>query len=108
MRALISHVLRAADIEVIAEATTAEETIAFCRDLRPDVLVLDQRMPPRTGVEIAETILADDPGLVILLFTALVDGEIRSEASRVGIAACVSKENVFEIPGLARAYLNPV
>jgi DNA-binding NarL/FixJ family response regulator len=108
MRALIAHVLGAADIEVVAEATTAEETISLCRELRPDVVVLDQRMPPKTGIDIAETILADNPALVILLFTAFVDCEIRTEAARVGIAACVSKENVFEIPGLARAYFNPV
>lgn len=106
MRALIAHVLRAEEIDV-AEAANAEETVALWRELRPDVIVLDQRMPPTTGLEVAEAILADQPGQVIFLFTAFVDVEIRLEAERLGIAACVSKDQVFEIPELVRAHLNP-
>jgi CheY-like chemotaxis protein len=106
IRALIAHVLRAEGIDVV-EAADADETVARWRELRPDVIVLDQRMPPTTGLAVAEAILADDPGQVILLFTAFVDAEIRSEADRLGIAGCVSKDQVFEIPELVRAHLNP-
>jgi len=106
MRVLIGHVLRAAGIEVVAEATTSDEAIDFWREFRPDVIVLDQRMPPTTGVEVAGTILADDPTVVILLFSAAVDNEIRTAAANAGIAACVSKENVFDIPAIAQAHLD--
>ena len=105
MRALIAHVLRAAGIDVV-EADGADETLARWRDERPDAIVLDQRMPPTTGLEVAGTILAVDPAQVIFLFTAFVDAEIRSEAKRLGIAGCVSKSQVFEIPEMVRAQLN--
>ena len=106
MRALITHVLRADEIDVV-EATNAEETLEQWRELRPDVILLDQRMPPTSGLEVAEAILTDEPGQVIFLFTAFVDAEIRSQAGRIGIAACVSKDQVFEIPDLVRAHLSP-
>jgi CheY-like chemotaxis protein len=105
MRALIGHVLRAEHIDVV-ESANAEETLARWRELRPDVIVLDQRMPPTTGLEVAASILADEPGQTIFLFTAFVDAEIRSEAQRLGIAACVCKDQVFEIPELVRTHLS--
>jgi CheY-like chemotaxis protein len=105
MRALIAHVLRADGIDAV-EAADAEETVARWRELRPDVIVLDQRMPPTTGLEVAREILAAEPAQVIFLFTAYVDAEIRAEADRLGIAACISKDQVFEIPELARARLS--
>ncbi|MEY2451334.1 MAG: two-component system, NarL family, response regulator DesR [Acidimicrobiaceae bacterium] len=106
MRTLIAHVLRAEEIDIV-EAATAEETVARWRDFRPDAIVLDQRMPPTTGLEIAESILHEEPGQVILLFTALVDAAIRSEAERLGITACVSKDQIFDIPELLRTHLTP-
>jgi CheY-like chemotaxis protein len=106
MRALISHVLGAEQIDVV-EAANAEETVARWRELRPDVIVLDQRMPPSTGLEVAEAILAEAPAQVIFLFTAFVDADIRAEASRLGIRACVTKDQVFEIPALVRAHVSP-
>jgi len=104
MRVLVSHVLRAEKIDVV-EATNAEETLARWRELHPDVIVLDQRMPPTTGLEVAEAILREDAGQVIFLFTAFADAEIRSKAEQVGVAACVTKDQVFEIPELARTHV---
>ena len=106
MRALIGHVLRTEGIDVV-EAADAQETVAQWREHRPDAIVLDQRMPPTTGLEVAEAILTEAPSQVIFLFTAFVDAEIRSEAERLGIASCVSKDQVFEIPDLIRAHVNP-
>jgi DNA-binding NarL/FixJ family response regulator len=106
MRALISHVLRAQEIDVV-EAADAEETLALWRDIRPDAIVLDQRMPPVTGLEIAASILAEAPGQVIFLFTAFVDPDIRVQAARLGIAGCVSKDQVFELPRLLRTHVSP-
>jgi CheY-like chemotaxis protein len=106
MRALIRHVLRSEGIDVV-EASGAEDTVARWRELRPDVIVMDQRMPPTSGLEVAQTILADAPQQVIFLFTAFVDADIRSEADRLGLKACISKDQVFDIPDLVRQHVNP-
>ena len=105
IRVLISHVLRSDDIDV-AEAADADETFTRWREDRPDVVVLDHRMPPASGLEIAQSMLAERPGQVILLFTAYVDAEIRAAATQIGITACVSKDQVFEIPRLVREAVN--
>src|SRR4051812_2173989 len=104
MRALLSHVLRAEQIDVV-EASNADETLALWRELRPDAILLDQRMPPTSGLELAETMLADTPGQVIFLFTAFVDTEIRLAAERLGITACLSKDQVLDIGELVRAHV---
>ena len=107
MRVLIAHVLRAEDIDVV-EAADAEETLAQWRATRPDAIVLDQQMLPTTGLEVASSILADEPGQVIFLFTALVEPDIRAKAKALGITGCVSKDQIFEIPSLLRAHINPM
>ena len=106
MRVLVGHVLRAEGIDVV-EATDADEVLTRWRDLHPDVIVLDQRMPPTTGLELAEVILGEDSGQVIFLFTAFADAGIRSRADQLGIAACITKDQVFEIPGLVREHVRP-
>ena len=103
MRALVSHVLRAEAIDVI-EATDADETVARWRELHPDVIVLDQRMPPTTGLEVAASILGEDAAQVIFLFTAFADADIRSRAEALGVAVCITKDQVFEIPDLVRTH----
>lgn len=107
MRALIAHVLRSGGVEVVDEAANAEETIASWREHGPDVIVLDQRMPPASGLDVAKEILAETPDQLIFLFTAYVDADIRAAAAEVGIATCISKDQVFEIPDLVRAHLSP-
>lgn len=105
MRVLVSHVLRAEEIDVI-EATNADEALAQWRELRPDVILLDHRMPPTSGLAVAETILAEDSRQVIFLFTAFVDAEVRATAEQLGITACVSKDQLFDIPELVRAHVS--
>ena len=105
MRALVGDVLRRADVDVV-EAANAESTLAEWRAQRPDVIVLDHLMPPVTGLHIAEQILGEDPTQLIFLFTALDPAEVRAEAEQLGIALCVKKDRVFELPDLLRDYLS--
>jgi two-component system NarL family response regulator len=58
------------DFEVVAEAATAEEAIAFYKQHRPDVAVLDWRLPDLTGVEVTATIRQFDPKARILILSA--------------------------------------
>ena len=55
---LAAMVNQQADMEVVAEAGDGEEAIALYEQHRPDVMVLDLRMPKRDGVAVVQRVLA--------------------------------------------------
>jgi DNA-binding NarL/FixJ family response regulator len=58
------------DIEVIAEAATGDEAVALARQLRPDVVLMDVRMPGMDGIQATRLVLAEpDPPRVLVLTT---------------------------------------
>jgi DNA-binding NarL/FixJ family response regulator len=75
-RAGISRVLSGAGFEVVAEVGDAEELVDRVRELKPDVAVIDIRMPPRhadDGLEAARQIRAELPDTGILMLSQYVD-----------------------------------
>ena len=99
MRLLVRTVLRNANgLEVVGEAGSGEEAITAVRSLDPDVVVLDYRMPDLTGVEVAEQLLAEQPGRVIVILSAFLTDATVEEAERVGVRSCLRKDRMFELP----------
>jgi DNA-binding NarL/FixJ family response regulator len=66
------------------------------------VVILDNRMPGLTGIEVAEQILAERPEQIVILYSAFVDPAVRQESVRLGVAACVSKGDHRALPELVR------
>ena len=91
------------DIAVVGEAEGAYAALAAIDAIDPDVLVLDAFMPDLNGLDAAPLILGRRPGQKIVLFTGMVDDEICRRAEEIGIAACLSKEDLEEIPRVALA-----
>lgn len=107
MRALLRVVLAdgSGSIEVVAEAADGTEAIERWRELAPDVVVLDQRMPGLSGMEVAERMLAEKPGQAIVLFSAYLTDAMRERAKTMGVGACISKEEMFSVPDAIRALI---
>jgi DNA-binding NarL/FixJ family response regulator len=73
--AAISH---EPDMDVTGEASTGREAIRMCQELRPDVTLMDLRLPDMSGIEALITIRAQSPcARVIMLTTFEGDAEIR-------------------------------
>ena len=62
------------DMEVVAEAGNGDEAIELFERHRPDVLVLDLRMPKRDGVSVVQRVLEHNPKARILIMTTY-DGD---------------------------------
>ncbi len=84
----------AGDIEVVGEAASGEEAVAQARDARPDVVLMDIRMPNTDGLEATRRISAD-PGLAgvrVLILTTFEVDEYVFEALRSGASGFVVKD----------------
>jgi DNA-binding NarL/FixJ family response regulator len=79
-------------IEVIAEATNGQEALELCRDLRPDLVLMDVRMPEMDGLEATRAIKAELPTTSVLVVTSNESPEYLLDAIRVGAAGYVLKE----------------
>jgi CheY-like chemotaxis protein len=64
----------------------------------PTVILLDNRMPGPSGIEVAAQLLADTPNQIIVLFSAYLTDEDQRVAAELGVARCLSKKHVTELP----------
>jgi two-component system, NarL family, nitrate/nitrite response regulator NarL len=80
------------DIEVVGRCTSGEAALRDVRRLRPDILVLDVRMPPPNGLDVLRAIHQEDlPTQVVILTAGLEDDEV-FEAVSLGARGVVLKE----------------
>ncbi len=63
------------DIDVIGEANDGEEAIALVNTLQPDVVIMDVRMPHKSGIEATREIKRENPKVAVLVLTAHDDDE---------------------------------
>lgn len=83
--------------DVAGEAADGAEGITQFEALRPDVVILDQRMPVLGGLETAQRILRDHPGQAIVLLSAYIDAALRDEALAVGVRQVVGKQEIMDL-----------
>ena len=79
-------------IEVAGEASTGSEVVARAKDLVPDVVLMDIRMPVINGIEATRQILAENPHIGVILVTMLDDSESVYSGMRAGARGYVLKE----------------
>jgi DNA-binding NarL/FixJ family response regulator len=80
------------DITVIGEAGTAESALARIPALKPDVAVLDVRLPDGNGVTVCREIRSKMPGVACLMLTSFGDDEALFDAIMAGAAGYVLKQ----------------
>jgi DNA-binding NarL/FixJ family response regulator len=72
----IAHVLEAAGVEVVGQAGDGDELVRLAAELRPDVAIVDVRMPPThttEGLDAAERMRAENPRLGLMVLSQEVD-----------------------------------
>ena len=68
-RAGLKELLENRSIEVVGEAANGEEGIKFVKDLTPDIILLDLRMPDMTGLEVLKTLRDDKVTIPVVILT---------------------------------------
>ena len=82
------EMLQEAGYEVVAEATNGSEAISLASEYRPDIAILDVKMPILDGISAAEKIISIAP---VLMLTAFSQRELVERARDAGVMAYVVK-----------------
>ncbi|MDP3967822.1 MAG: response regulator transcription factor [Nocardioides sp.] len=80
------------DIKVVGESGLASEAASRIPALRPDVMVLDGRLPDGSGIEVCREVRSRDPGINALILTSYDDDEALFAAIMAGAAGYVLKQ----------------
>lgn len=80
------------DLEVVGEATTGQQAVSLCRRLRPDVALMDVRMPEMDGLAATRLIKEESPSTAVVMVTMHENPEYLLEALRAGAAGYVLKD----------------
>ncbi|MFI2705089.1 response regulator [Cellulosimicrobium composti] len=92
------------DIEVVGEAGDGETGVAQASALRPDVVLMDVRMPGTNGIEATERIVAAHPGSRVIILTTFDLDEYAFAALRAGASGFLLKDaKPGELVGAIRA-----
>src|SRR6187402_741347 len=86
----IVEILRDNGFEVVGEAADGETAVALATELRPDLVIMDVKMPQLDGIKAAERLTKDHIAPVVLL-TAFSQKELVEQASEAGALAYVVK-----------------
>jgi len=85
-----------ADLVVIGEAQSSEETIRLANTLMPDIILLDVTMPDFNGLQAAHAILNRHPEMKIIILSMSSNDEFIRYAVQIGIRGYVLKENASQ------------
>jgi len=88
LRALLE---RQEDFRVVSEASTGEEAVARAKEIKPDVAVLDIRMPGLSGIEACRQIVQSVEGCKVVMLTSYAEDELLFAAIQAGAAGYVLK-----------------
>jgi len=80
------------NLEVVGEAGTAAEAVRAAERLKPDVVLMDIRMPGEGGIEATRQITARWPNIKVVMLTSYADDELVVRAIRAGAAGYVLKQ----------------
>jgi DNA-binding NarL/FixJ family response regulator len=80
------------DFDVVARCSTGDEALSALRRVRPDIAVLDIRMPGINGMELLRHVYDEGLPTRVVLLTAEISDDAVVEAVRLGVAGIVLKE----------------
>jgi two-component system chemotaxis response regulator CheY len=99
-RLRIRRFLLAEGVSDIVEAADGDEALAAFEATRPSLVLLDQVMRGRDGIEVARLLRQRDPSLTIVMLTVVSDPEVHQRARGAGVDAVLEKSQLQAIRSL--------
>jgi two-component system nitrate/nitrite response regulator NarP len=93
----VEAVLRNSEFEVVAKVRDGAAVLSAIQATRPDILVLDVRMPERDGIDVLTTLRGRGDKRPVVLLTASLDDRRLLEAVKAGVNGIVLKEGAEDI-----------
>jgi DNA-binding NarL/FixJ family response regulator len=91
------------DIRVVGSVGDGHAAVRACEEIRPDVVLMDYRLPGLDGVEATEAIQSASSGAAVVALTATADISEIDALYEAGAVACLTKDaSVTEIVGVVR------
>jgi DNA-binding NarL/FixJ family response regulator len=91
VRGGIASLLQVNDIEVVGQAGSGQEAVEKTRKLKPDIVLMDIKMPGYSGLKATQLIKAEMPETKIVMVTAFDDDEDLFEAMKSGAVGYILK-----------------
>jgi two-component system chemotaxis response regulator CheY len=91
MRVMLRDILGELGLDVVAEGEDGEQAVELYRRLRPDLVLLDAKMPGVDGLVALERIMTEDPQAQVIMITALGQKEAVLAAIKSGARDFVIK-----------------
>jgi DNA-binding NarL/FixJ family response regulator len=92
VREAVGRALDGSEIEVVAEASTAEEALTRAAEARPDLILLDIDLPAASGLDVISELRRLAPGARIVMLTISNDDDDVAEAIRLGASGFLTKD----------------
>jgi DNA-binding NarL/FixJ family response regulator len=80
------------DMEVVGEASNGREVVELCRRLKPDLVLMDVRMPEMNGLEAIRALKAEQPEVSVLVISVYRNLDYLFEAIEAGAAGYILKD----------------
>jgi DNA-binding NarL/FixJ family response regulator len=81
------------DLEVVGEAATGRQALELCRSLRPELVLMDLRMPEMDGIAATHAIKREFPYTLVLILTAVGESRGLSDSLEAGAAGYILKHS---------------
>lgn len=83
---------REKDLKIVAEADNGRDAVRLANEIRPDLIVLDLKMPVMDGTAAASAILRENPGARILILTSFTTNAEVKVALDAGVLSAIVKD----------------
>jgi DNA-binding NarL/FixJ family response regulator len=91
VRSMLRRLLERDGLIVAGVAGCAEEVLTRYQEVRPDIVLLDYRMPGANGLSLLRALLVRDPDACVVMCSGVADPDVRDAALRLGAADWILK-----------------